>query len=126
MTRVSTPRPGEPIRLVETREGVRYRVVVDVSRKGERRRQATRTLDTLGEARRFVAATRAAVAEGTYLAPSRETVADLTAEWLATRHDVREVTRAGYASALRPVLAVLGDRRAQEVTPRDVQALVEL
>lgn len=61
MTRVSTPREDEPIRLIDTAKGHRYRVVLDVAQHHERRRQLTRTFDTLRQARGFVTATRASL-----------------------------------------------------------------
>lgn len=63
----------EPIRkLVYANGAVRWRCVIDagLDRDG-RRRQATKTFDTLKEARVFVASTRVAVNSGTYVDCSR-------------------------------------------------------
>lgn len=125
MSRISTPREGEPIRLVSTATGPRYRVVLDVAPRGAPRRQVTRTVDTLSEARAFVTATRASLAAGTFAAPSRETLDALCARWLDTWRNVRPVTVQGYRDVLRPVLRRLGSREVQTLTVADVEALTE-
>lgn len=114
----------EPIRVVHTERGERFRVVLDVAPKGAPRRQVTRTFDTLAQAREYVAEVRDGVRSGAYVKPSEVTVAVLAERWLASRHDVREVTVYGYRNALGPVLARIGQQRAQDVTPEDVHALV--
>lgn len=121
--RITQPREGEPIRLVSTRRGVRYRVVLDVAPKGSPRRQVTRTLDTLAEARAFVNATRAGLMSGNYAAPSAETVDQLCTRWLESRRDIRPVTVEGYRHVLAPVLRRIGYRKVQAVTVADVEAL---
>jgi hypothetical protein len=68
--RVLKPKDHEPIRSVETHTEHRYRVVLDVAPKGDRRRQVTRTFDSLAQARDFVSKTRAGRSSGTYTAPS--------------------------------------------------------
>jgi integrase len=123
--RVTKPREGEPIRLVATATGQRYRVVVDTAPKGAPRRQVTRTFDTVREARAFVVETRERLAKGTYTAPSRLTLRDLAEDWLRTRRDVREVSLRGYKGVLEPVLGHIGHRPAQSIMRRDVEALVE-
>ena len=128
--RVTTPRDGEPIRLIETSKGVRYRVVLDVAPAGGRRRQVTRTFDTIREARGFVTETRASLARGSFTAPNRMTVRALAEAWLAERQaeseagGVREVTVNGYRSALHAVLMHVGDEPVQSLTPGDVRGLL--
>lgn len=123
--RVSKPREGEPIRLVSTRTGHRYRVVLDVGMTPDgRRKQVTKTLDTLTGAREFVAAVRADVARGTFLAPDALTFDGLCARWLDSRRDVRERTRLGYEQVLKPVRGRIGHRKAQDLRRADVEALV--
>lgn len=123
--RVARPKAGEPIRLVETQTGCRYRAVVDVSTGPDgRRRQVTRTLGTLTAAREWVTQTRADVARGTYTAPDALTFDGLCARWLESRRDVREVTLLGYGQVLKPVRGRLGKRRAQDLRRSDLEALV--
>ncbi len=124
--RITKPKAGEPIRLLSTSEGeTRYRVVLDIEVKADgRRRQLTRTFRGLGEARAFVAATRTALAKGTYLAPDRETFESVCAAWLSSRLDVRAITRQGYATVLKPVRTKLGHRRVQDLRRSDLDSLV--
>lgn len=123
--RVARPKEGEPIRLVETRTGWRYRLVVDIGeREDGRRRQHTETVDTLTEARERIAEIRADVKRGTYNAPDRTTFDALSARWLDSRRDVREVTLNGYKTVLKPVRNRIGTRKAQALTRSDIEALV--
>ncbi len=129
--RVTRPRDGEPIRLVQSATGQnRYRAVLDVAAKGAPRRQVTRTFDTLREARGFVDDTRSAVARGGFTAPSKVTLRQLAEAWLAERDaeskagGIREVSVNGYRSALHAALLHAGDRTAQSLTPADVRALL--
>jgi integrase len=120
---VTNPRDGEPIRLVETGQGVRYRVVLDVAPPGSKRRQVTRTFDSIKAARDFVSTTRAGISSGTYMAPSGETVEALCRRWLESRRDIRPVTVEGYRNVLAPVLRHLGGRKVQALTVADVEGL---
>lgn len=128
--RVTQPREGEPIRLVETAKGHRYRVVIDTAPKGAARKQVTRTFDTIREARAFVDETRAAVERGSFTAPSKVTVRQLAHAWLAEREaesaagGIREVSVNGYRSALHAVLLHIGDQPVQSLTTSDVRALL--
>lgn len=124
MARITRPREGEPIRLVSTATGPRYRAVVDTAPPGAKRRQVTRTFRTLGGARDFVAQTRTGLSSGTYVPPSAETVRQLCARWAESRRDVRPVTREGYRNHLAPVLRHLGDRKVQTLTVTDVEDLI--
>ncbi len=124
--RITKPKPDEPIRLVETVNGVRYRAVVSTGHHHDgRRRQATRTLPSLTEARDWVAATKLSVRNGTYIAPDTITFDGLCTRWLASKRDVREVTRSNYENVLKPVRSRLGQRKAQDLRRSDMEALVE-
>jgi integrase len=125
VTRILTPKQHEPIRLIKTQGGNRYRVKLDVAPKGAPRQQKTWTFDTLAEARRHVTQTRDRLARGTFTAPSTISMRSLTEDWLKSRRDIRAVSLKGYRSVLAHVLDRLGDRPAQSVTRRDVDALVE-
>ncbi|WP_062213905.1 tyrosine-type recombinase/integrase [Demequina oxidasica] len=120
------PTWGEPIRRELTKRGtIRFRAVVDATPAGDsHRRQVARRFLTLPEARTFVMDVRHEVAHaGTYGPPIVESVADLCATWLASRTDIREVTRQGYHSALAPALRRIGSRPVAEVTVTEVEAL---
>ncbi len=125
MARITKPREGEPIRLVQTTTSVRYRAVVDSAPAGSKRRQVTRTFGTLGEAREWVSQTRENVKRGAFVAPSKVTLATLIEEWFRTRRDVRAITVRGYRSVLDPICAHIGDRHVQSLTRDDIEALVE-
>lgn len=123
--RITRPRADEPIRLIDTQRGPRYRVVLDVAPKGAPRKQVTKTLDSLREAREFINETRDRVSKGNYTVPSKVTVQELADDWLRSRRDIREVSVNGYRDVLGPVLDRIGDRTAQSITRPDVEALME-
>ncbi len=125
MPRTLMPRKDEPIRLVEPQSGARYRVVMTTSPKGAPRKQTTRTFETLPEARRFVTHTRAQLARGDFAAPSKLTLRGLAESWLSSRRDIRAISLHRYETVLAPVVARLGHRKAQSITRRDVEGLVE-
>lgn len=129
----SCPTASEPIRRVETKPGrIVYRARLDSSRfeQGRPRRQASASFDTLDAAREFVNEVRAAVAsEGAYGTAARaaaESVAELCERWLASRVDVRRITRDGYAGSLAALKRhPLASRPVAEVTIAEVQDLVD-
>lgn len=121
--RVTNPKPGEPIYLVVTSKGPRYRVVLDVAAKGEPRKQQTRTFASLSEARAHVTRHRADRQSGDYVAPTVETVEELCTRWLVSRRDIRPVTVEGYRNALAPVLRKVGNKKVQALSVADVESL---
>jgi len=118
----------DPIRKVVRADGVvRWRCVVDsgTDRDG-RRRQATRTFDTLKEARAFVASTRVAVNSGTYVGRVEVTLEEYATTWLASRrHSVRPKTLEGYRVALNRALDTFGHRRLDQVSKSDLVTLID-
>lgn len=127
MPRVTKPRPGEPIRLVQTKAGeTRYEVVLTVSEQGStKRHQTRRRFTTLTEARASVDETRTAVRRGTFTPTSATSLAELADQWLSTRRDIRPVSVEGYRQVLKPVTAAHGDRRVQSITRADVERWVQ-
>jgi len=116
MARITRPRDNEPIRLVENKNGVKYRAVITIGQHPNgRRRQETRTFDTLSEARDWVSDTRLAVRRGTYHAPNRTTVNEVADAWLASKRDVRAVTWNSYQTVLKSARARLGVMQASEL-----------
>jgi integrase len=128
--RVTHPHKNEPIRLVERKKEPGYYVAIDTAAKGQKRKQVTRTFDTLGQARAFVIDTRAALTRGTFAAPSKMTVRELAASWLAEREEesaaggIREVSVNGYRSALSKPLHRIGDEHVQSIDPAAPRALL--
>ena len=126
------PTTSEPIRRVEIRPGkVVYRARLDSTayEPGRPRKQVSASFDALTEARIWVSEVRAAIdIGGAYGAAARsaaETVGQLSERWIATRVDVRRVTREGYRQWLAPVQRnSIASRVLTEVTIADVQDLV--
>lgn len=117
------------VRLASGR--VRYRFTVDVGRDPAtgRRQQRRYTFDTKRAAVTERARILAAVAAGAHVDRDRvTTVADLIEAWLALqlvkRKPVRANTLRGYRSALSHAVKAFGAVRAQDLTRRDVEALV--
>lgn len=129
MARVTKPREGEPIRLLDTASAPRYRVVLDVAPKGGRRKQVTRTFDTLADARTFVDETRSQVRRGDYVGSSNVTVPQLVERWLSTTietkvvaGELRRVTADGYDRWLNPARTFFADVLVTGVRHSDVEA----
>lgn len=132
--RISEPKQGEPIRLVQDADGrpafdrkgrPKYRAVVDVGTTAAgKRRQLTSTHPTLTAARAWVARTRTEVTTGTFIAPERVTFDQLADEWLASKAGIRPVTRRGYEDVLKAARDHLGPKRVQSITRADVDALL--
>ena len=118
----------EPIRKLTLADGsVRYRLVVDIGRDANgKRQQITRTFDKLKEARAELSRVRHQTDRGTYVRPSKMTVNEYLDEYLigATRGR-RESTKANYRDALKPARDQLGDKPLQSVTKADVERLVD-
>lgn len=119
------PMWDEPIRRIETARGVRLRVVVDATPRGAaKRKQATKTLDTLDEARQFVAEVRAEVSERGGLSARTLTVAQLLDRYVASRVDIRKTTADNYAYRAKLVIDALGDRPVRELTAGEIEKFI--
>lgn len=117
----------DPVHKVTLRDGtVRWRCVVDAGLDVDgRRRQLTRTFDTLKEARAFVASTRVLVSSGSYVGKVDITLAEYAQLWLTSRqHAVRPKTLEGYSVALDRALRKFGHRRLDQVSKADLVALI--
>jgi integrase len=118
----------EPIRKITLKDGtVRYRLVVDVGRdENGKRQQITRTFDRRKDARDELSRIRHETSRGTYVKPSAETVnAYLDAYLKGATRDRRASTRENYRHAFRPVRERLGARELQSITKRDIEDLVD-
>jgi len=127
------PTYNEPIRREEKADGtLRYLATVSSTHGGERR-LVRRRLSTLDAARAWVAEVRAGAAKtSTFTDPSRFTVREIAGKWLARREQevgapggIRACTLNGYRSALSSLMDVIGDRRAREVSPDDIEAALQ-
>lgn len=112
---------SQPIYKVTRKDGsVVYRVVVDVTPVGGRRKQQTTTHATMRDAQQYLSRVRSSLMDGTFIGKNTITVAQAVDEWLAGREGVRPNTLAGYKSALAPVIAEVGDLPLQKLTPARV------
>lgn len=122
------PEWHEPIRRLDTSGGVRFRVVVDATPRGAaKRKQVTRTLDTLDEARSFVAEVRAEVAERGGLADRELTVKKALEDWLTHHESARlesPATANLYRAQWQPVMRAFGDKPVRELTVAEVERLI--
>ncbi|MGY1499180.1 site-specific integrase [Streptomyces sp. QTS52] len=137
---------ADPIKKVTLKGGqVRYRFVVDVGSEprkdkatGEvvmneetgqpvmRRVQLTVTKDTKKEALAEYSRIQHQKAIGSFVAPSKVTVADVVDMWLkAATRDVEVATKRSYEDAMRYVRTHLGQRQLQQLTEDDVESLID-
>ncbi|WP_336880616.1 site-specific integrase [Rhodococcus globerulus] len=119
-------RRAEPInRRVSTNGTVSYEFRLDVGARADGGRDRRRfTFATLAEARREFRRISTEVSTGRYVAGARTTVAEVAADWLDSRRDIRENTRRNYSDALLYVTRELGDLQIQALTQRHVDAWV--
>ncbi len=127
------PTAAEPIRRVASeRGGVRFRSTMhtDPANGGRTvRKQTTRTFPTLEAAREWVEEVRAVVQEKRQRWSEPEaaptvTLSALADRWLASRVDIRQITREGYKGSLSPVRRHLGERDVATLTKADLRGLV--
>ncbi|MGI5236491.1 tyrosine-type recombinase/integrase [Dactylosporangium sp. CA-139066] len=121
------PRRQDPIKKVTLADGAtRYRFVIDVGKKPDGSRdQRTFTFDTLKEAKAERAKIIAAKSAGTYVAPSKITVAEFCEQWLASKRNIRRGTRTTYRNNLAHAVERIGHLRMQQVTQADIDKMVD-
>jgi integrase len=102
-----------------------YYFVVDVAPRGETRRQLKRRFPTYREARAELTKTLGELGTGTYVEPSRLTLAQWVEQWAPIlRSRVRPSTAASYERNLRlHAVPSLGGRQLQSLKPADLTAL---
>ena len=86
--------------------------------------QPEQTFATIDEAKKWKAAVETKVAEGTFIGKSPLTVAEAVEQWLKSQRGERN-TRAARESALAPVVKQYGKHRAQAITKRHVEQLLD-
>lgn len=119
-------RKVDPIKRIELQDGrVRYRFVVDVEPKSDGKRdQRTFTLDSLKEARTERARIIHEAARGTYVKPSKATVAEDIARWLEVKKgEVKSTTWRHYLDVLAPVRLAYGHVPSQRFSKDQLEAL---
>jgi integrase len=118
----------EPIHKVALKDGtVRYRLVVDIGRDTNgKRQQLTRTFNTQKEARDELSRVRHETNLGTYVRPSKETVnAHLDSYLKGATRGRRASTKRNYEDAFRPVRERLGTCPLQSITKADIEDLMD-
>ncbi|WP_024445628.1 tyrosine-type recombinase/integrase [Mycolicibacterium iranicum] len=105
---------------------VRYRVKVDVGAHPEtgKRQQAKRHCRTEQEARRVLAELQNKAITGTYVSPSKLTVEQMCANYVAGRHNLRESSLSKLAYDLAPLRERHGKLPAQRLTKAHIDQLV--
>ena len=119
------PKPGEPIKLIETNSGWRYRARIDVGcRPDGTRQQQSRTFSTLTETRGWVASIKTDRSRGVLAPTSQITLNELADAWLRSMPDLKHTTIDDYAHHLKKVRARWGHRKAATLGRREIQDLV--
>lgn len=103
---------------------IRYQLTVDVGAVEGKRKQYRKRFATEKEARSALEEIRGDVARGTYVHPTRTTLAQACEDWLASKHGLKPSTLHGHRVKLEAVTAVLGDVEVQKLTKRHVDDLV--
>lgn len=120
---------ADPIKKVALRNGtVRYRFVVDVGTDPAtgKRKQLTVTKDIKKEAVAEYGRIQHQKSTGTYVAPSKVTVADPIDMWLkAATRDVERATKRSYEDAMRYVRTHLGHVALQQLTEEHIEGLID-
>lgn len=105
---------------------VRYRVKVDVGVNPEtgKRQQAKRHCRTEQEARKLLSELQNKAVTGTYVSPSKLTVEQVCANYIAGRHNLRECSLSKLAYDLAPLRERHGKLPVQKLTKAHVDKLV--
>jgi hypothetical protein len=103
---------------------IRYQLTVDVGIVDGQRKQLRKRYGTEKEARAALDAVRGDVAKGTYVHPSRVTLAEACEDWLAAKHGLKPSTLHGHRVNLAAALAELGDIEVQKLNKRHIDDLV--
>jgi integrase len=116
--------PG--IRRVTTSKGeVRYRLIVDMGERADGKRdQRCETFTRLGDAKARQSEIKNSREKRTLVKPTKTTFDELCQRWLDSRHDVREITRLGYADSLKIARAQLGRVKVQDLTRTHIEGLI--
>lgn len=103
---------------------VRYQLTVNVGLVDGKRKQLRKRFATEREARDALDAVRGDVAKGTYVHPSKVTLADACEAWFAAKHGLKPSTLHGHRVNLAATIAKLGDVEVQKLSKRHIDELV--
>lgn len=129
MTRQQLPPQIKKVEVIDRSTGkrvVRYRVKVDVGAHPDtgKRQQAKRHCRTESEARKLLSELQNKAATGTYVSPSKVTVEEVCANYIAGRHNMRESSLAKLAYDLAPLRERHGKMAVQKLTKAHIDKLV--
>ncbi|WP_285031982.1 site-specific integrase [Mycolicibacterium sp. lyk4-40-TYG-92] len=129
MARQQLPPQIKKVEVLDRSTGksvVRYRVKVDVGAHPETgiRQQAKRHCRTESEARKVLAELQNKAATGTYVSPSKLTVEELCANYVAGRHNLRESSLSKLEYDLAPLRERHGKLPVQKLTKTHIDKLV--
>lgn len=129
MTRQQLPPQIKKVEVIDRSTGkpvVRYRVKVDVGAHPDtgKRQQAKRHCRTESEARKLLSELQNKAVTGTYVSPSKVTVEEVCANYIAGRHNMRESSLAKLAYDLAPLRERHGKLAVQKLTKAHVDKLV--
>jgi integrase len=116
----------DPIRKITTKSGeTRYRFIIDVGTKPDGKRdQRCFTFRTYKEAKTERAKIISDRSRGTFVKPTKVTVAEAIDKWLAGRRNLRPSTARNYADSLQLVVDRLGNVHLQDLTKTQLDQLV--
>jgi integrase len=103
---------------------IRHQLTVDVGVVDGKRKQLRKRYATEKEARAALDAVRGDVAKGTYVHPSKVTLAEACDDWLVAKHGLKPSTLHGHRVNLAAALAVLGEVEVQKLNKRHIDDLV--
>jgi integrase len=103
---------------------VRYQLTVDVGVVDGKRKQLRKRFTTEKEARAALDAIRGEVSRGTYVHPTKTTLAEACENWLAAKHGLKPSTLHGHRVNLAAAISELGEIDVQKLTKRDIDDLV--
>jgi integrase len=103
---------------------VRYQLTVDVGLVDGRRKQLRKRFATEKEARAALDAVRGEVSRGTYVHPTKITLAEACENWLAAKHGLKASTLHGHRVNLAAAISEIGEIEVQKLTKRNVDDLV--
>lgn len=115
------PRHSEPITEITVRGKTRWRVIVSITKNGQRKR-ISKTVDTYGEAKDLLAQAQL----GDVVPRTRDTFDVWADRWLAEKEDsdIRPVTVSGYRSDLKHPRGAFGSARIQDIEEDDIKAVI--
>lgn len=129
MARQQLPPQIKKVEIIDRSTGkpvVRYRVKVDVGAHPEtgKRQQAKRHCRTEKEARKLLAELQNKAMTGAYVSPSKITVEQVCANYIAGRHNLRESSLSKLAYDLAPLRERHGKLPVQRLTKSHIDQLV--